>query len=411
MAISKVDPKTGKVFSGIPINELSASVANDPIFDGRRHEFVGIDIIPAKLKQGSQASTINLSLCDSGSIIRDTVRGIVYVPFTKKNFLDMLVGPGSYVSKSFRESSYLQVSASLIEKFAPTPENVKFTYLVEEFYQGDTKNFVGPVTASLVYSTSDLNTASFSGIDEGAGYELAFNFVNSNNVSNIRIDITPGGAANTVSSSTFVPSFSHLFRNEGSITSSAVTATSSFITPVSGTVLGEGTKRFVNGVDETDGSYVRFLIKPRIAGDGDSGSAYTFLTSSEIVIYSASALGSHGINSGSFQYHPTNINSSTSSGDFRILYYLAGTNGPSGSFTGSETQFQAAESGGLGSLIHADPQLQTTASQGYYNLPGTTEVFIVKTTEGLSSNFDNEGVVLGSLVRMEVPRFISKSTL
>jgi len=322
----------------------------------------------------------------------------------------MMVGVRSQVSKSFSSKAYLEVSASMIAKFAPTADDVKFTYLVEEFYTGTPADFVGGVTSSIIYTTPDLNTASFSGIDEGSGYELAFNFANSNNVTNIAIDFAPGGAGNQVSSSIFIPNFSHLFRNTGAVSSSAVIATSSFISPVSGTIIGKGTKVFVNGVNDNDGSYLKFITKPRIAGDGDSGSAYTFLTSSEVVIYSASAL-SDGIRSGSFQYHATNINASTASSDFRTLFYLKGTNGPSGSFTGSQTQLVAQQSGGLGSLIHADPLLKTTASQGFYNLPGTTEVFVVKTTEALSSNFDNSGTVLGTLVEMEVPRIISKSTL
>lgn len=408
--MAKVDPKTGKVYSSARIEDISASVAANPVFEGRRYEFVGIDKIPAKMKQGNLGSIVDLSTCDSGSILRDTVNGTVHVPYSKKAFLDMMVGVGSQVSKSFSSKAYLEVSASMIAKFAPTADDVKFTYLVEEFYTGTPADFVGDVTSSIIYTTPDLNTASFSGIDEGSGYELAFNFANSNNVTNIIIDFAPGGANNQVASSTFISNFTHLFRNTGAVSSSAVIATSSFISPVSGTIIGKGTKIFVNGVNDNDGSYLKFLTKPRIAGDGDSGSAYTFLTSSEVVIYSASAL-SDGIRSGSFQYHATNINASTASSDFRTLFYLKGTNGPSGSFTGSQTQFIAQQSGGLGSLVHADSLLKTTASQGFYNLPGTTEVFIVKTTEALSSNFDNSGTVLGTLVEMEVPRFISKSTL
>ena len=397
--MAKVDPKTGKVYSSARIEDISASVAANPIFEGRRYEFVGIDKIPAKMKQGNLGNIVDLSTCDTSSILRDTVNGTVHVPYSKTAFLDMMVGVGSDVSKSFSSKAYKEVSASMIAKFANTPNDVRFTYLVEEFYQGSTLDFVGEVTASILYTTPDLNTASFSGIDAGSGYELAFNFANSNNVTNLTVDFAPGGANNQVSSSTFIPNFTHLFRNTGTVSSSAVIATSSFISPVSGTLLGKGVKVFVNGVNDNDGSYLKFITKPRIAGDGDSGSAYTFLTSSEVVIYSASALND-GIRSGSFQYHATNINASTASSDFRTLYYLKGTNGPSGSFTGSQTQFVAQESGGLGSLVHADPLLKTTASQGFYNLPGTTEVFIVRTTEGLSSNFDNSGTVLGTLVEM-----------
>ena len=161
--------------------------------------------------------------------------------------------------------------------------------------------------------------------------------------------------------------------------------------------MGAGNIININESNTTDGTYRRFLIKGRIAGDGDSGSLYSFLPSREIIIYSSSV----EVRSGSFQFSPTSSENATGSGVFKILFYASGSTGPSGSYSGSGVLNNAP----ISSPLHSDAELKTTASYGYYNIPGTTIVFTAS-----SSAEDNGGNTVegGSMI---TPRFIRKLTL
>ena len=140
-----------------------------------------------------------------------------------------------------------------------------------------------------------------------------------------------------------------------------------------------------------------FFIKGKIAGDADSGSFYSFLPSREIIIYSSSVV----VNSGSFKYSAVSDTESTGSSDIKTLFYAAGTTGPSGSYSGSGVLNTAP----LGSLLHSDAELKTTASYGFYNVPGTTVVFTVGSSQVDNGGFSTSG---GTMI---VPRFIRKVTL
>ena len=123
-----------------------------------------------------------------------------------------------------------------------------------------------------------------------------------------------------------------------------------------------------------------------MSGDADSGSFYTFAPSREIIIYNESH-AKFEVSSGSFQYSSvlqggTQLalqSAATGSGVFKTLYYHTGTAGPSGSYTGS-----LSTSNPLSSPLHGDAALRTTASYGYYNTPGTTDVYLVSS----SNNFN-----------------------
>ena len=127
--------------------------------------------------------------------------------------------------------------------------------------------------------------------------------------------------------------------------------------------------------------------------------------------------------SGSFRYYADTPNSAsitssaarrviitetTSSSDIRTLFYAAGgTNGPSGSHTGSRF-LHGQDHKTLGSPVHADPLLQSTASIGFYAPLGST------ISDGCyeinTASFDNGGQTLTPTLMM-VPRIKSKVTV
>ena len=102
-----------------------------------------------------------------------------------------------------------------------------------------------------------------------------------------------------------------------------------------------------------------------------------------------------------FPSHDLCERATTSSSDIRTLFYVSGANnGPSGSHTGSGI-FGVQQATQLGSPVHGDPLLRTTASYGFYNPVGSQQVFEITT-----SSIDNEAFNLsGTPCIMKVPRF------
>ena len=435
--MSKItDPISGKEYQSITITDLSSSLAAaaDNRVDGRIHEFIGIDKIPSRLKQGDQSKFVDLDKVVTGSIIRDTERGITYIPFKKVDFQEMTIGDTregkkgqvSFVSQSFSPRAYNQISASFANKFKNVNDDTLITFLAEEFYTATTEGFVGPVTASFRVFTPDGLTASFSGIGAASdgGYDMTLDFSNSNFVTNTFITFPPGGEANTLRTSTFIPKFQHKFVNRGGNYQNRALITSSLASingilgvdasatgSPSGSNCGVGQNKFINGTDDSSGTYAFNGFKGRVGGDADSGSLAAInddlLDSFEYIIYPFGTV----VASGSFRYQP-NLPSTfastaafkiatTGSSDIRTLFYISGSNnGPSGSHTGSGI-FGVSAATQLGSPAHADPLLRTTASYGFYNPIGTQDIYHIS-----SSTIHNSGGSLGNVV-MKVPRFLS----
>jgi hypothetical protein len=451
--MSKVTDKTsGKSFEQVKYSTLSSSIAasSNSTFNGRKFDPIGIDKIPRRLKDGDQAKFVDLTKVATGSgagIFRDTVDGVVYVPFKKKDFQDMSIGNTSFIKETFNTDAYNSISASFAAQFTNVNDNTLLTYLVEEFYSGSTtEGFTGPVTASFNTFTPNGLTSSFSGIDTGDGYDMTFNFSNSNFVTNQLISFPPGGDAHTLRTATFIPIFQHKFVNSGSrltpafnntVNKALITSSLASINGIlgldasatgspSGSDCGIGTIININGTNRNDGTYSRNLFKGRVGGDADSGSiAVTnddLLPSREYIIYPAGTR----VASGSFRYFADTGNSAslgtsnsrreiiiatTSSNDIRTLFYsevLTGvSNGPSGSHTGSRF-LHGSDIKDLGSPVHSDPLLQTTASVGFYAPLGHTSAdgcFEINT-----ASFDNGGNNLGT-IKMMVPRIKSKVTI
>jgi|LULK01.1.fsa_nt_gb hypothetical protein len=444
----RVDKTSGKEFKITTHTQLSASlVAGNGIIDGRPHEFVGIDKVPSRFKSGDQASFVDLDAIDTGSgIIRDTVRGIVYTPFQKRTFQAMQIGDTrpllsgdkgkvSFISQSFDRSAYLQISSSFAKKFSSVPDTTPITVLMEEFYSGSiTEGFVGQVTASFNTFTPDGLTSSFSGIDTGNGYDMTFDFSDSNFVTNLLISFVPGGEANILRTSTFIPKFQHRFTHAGSNRTNKALMTSSLasvngvlgldaaaVSPPSGSDCGVGVLINVNGVNANAGTYAKNVFKGRVGGDADSGSIAAvnndLLVGKEYVIYPrgtvvASASYHFLPNTGTFVSTAARAAAVTSSATIKEVFFASGsTNDTLGRVGGAHTGsgIEGVQSGFGGSLAHADPLLRTTASMGFYCLSGSqggTAVII----NVITSSIDNGGNNLGSN-EMKIPRFTNKVPL
>jgi hypothetical protein len=399
------DKKSGKEFELASHSSISASAASGGTINGQVARFVGVESIPYRLKQGDQSFYFDITKVETGSIVR-TNDGVVYVPYKKKNFQDMMIGDNSDAKSRFSDSAYQQISSAFAAKISNIDGDFLFTQIAEEFYtasEGPSGSFVGVVTASYELRTPNGVTQSYSGIDNGDGV----NFIIDNasefaTHTTFLIGMTAGNSLTTgvstanVTQSIFFTSSLHNFRNTGTISASFTANPSTFSTPTSGSAVGAGGIININSSSASDGTYRKFFIKGRIAGDADSGSLYSFLENREIIIYSSSV----EVRSGSFQYSATSNEAATGSGVFKTLYYASGSTGPSGSYSGSGVLNTAP----LSSPLHGDAELRTTASYGHYNVPGTTVVFTVS-----SSTKDNGG--FGMVDSMIIPRFIRKLTL
>ena len=400
----QTDKKSGKEFQFSSHATISASVAAGGTINGKVARFIGIEEIPFRSKQGDQSFYFDPAKVETGSIVR-TDDGVVYIPYKKSNWQDMLIGNNSDAKSRFSDTAYQQISSAFAAKISNIDGDFLITQVAEEFYSASTEAFVGPVTASYELKTANGVSQSYSGIDNGEGVD----FLIENNSTfathttfliglSQASSLTTGVSLANVTQSIFFTSSLHNFRNTGTISASFTKNPSSFSFPSSGSAVGAGGIININSSSAADGSYRKFFIKGRIAGDADSGSLYSFLENREIIIYSSSVV----VNSGSFQYSPTSENASTGSGVFKTLYYASGSNGPSGSFTGSGV----LNASPLSSPLHSDAALRTTASYGYYHVPGTdATVFLAS-----SSQVDNGGfsVAGGTMI---IPRFVRKFNL
>jgi hypothetical protein len=393
------DKFSNKQFEFTTHAALSASVASTGLIGGKVANFVGIKDIPFRLKSGDQSHYFDITKVETSS--QQPIRvdnGTVYVPYKKKNWQSMLIGPGSFISSSFQPAVYLQISAAFASKISNVDDDFIITQMVEENYTsslGPKGSFVGPVTASYQLRVPNTTRLSYSGIDTGSGID--FNIDNDSSFSHASAykQNIPAILSQSISISSSLINFRNTLTNSSSFTN----VDSPFSNPASGSVIGKGsTPILINSSSLSSGTYRKFTISARIAGDGDSGSLYDFLPAREIVIYSSSAV----VASGSFKYHPTRPDFASSSGVATEIFYVKSTinAGPSGSYTGSCVLGQTP----IGSPIHATANLRETASYGYYYDIGKNEAYLVS-----SSAVDNAGIGFAPFGKMIVPRIVSKS--
>jgi hypothetical protein len=242
---------------------------------------------------------------------------------------------------------------------------------------------------------------------------------NSNN--HFTVTISNNSSFNTAATWSFSPGNTHEIHQTSSISEwshrfffSASSPTNFNAIAISGSEsgsnIGTGVLNYVNGANNTEGSYLSYLIKGKIFGDGEndsgevSSSAFSntsspvFLPIREIIIYQNDTT----VISGSFKYNSSSITAASSSGITTTLYYQSGSSF-SGSFVGN----------GLlsGSHIFTNSTLTTPASSGYYAVPGTSTV-LHAFRGGLNNDVTGAAAeATPTKTEYQVPRFVSKSTV
>jgi len=393
MAIIK-DKKSQKAFEFTSHAAISASAAAGETINGQIARFVGVDKIPFRLKQGDQSFYFDITKVETSSIVR-TDDGVVYIPYKKSNWQDMLIGNNSDAKSKFSDTAYQQISSAFAAKISNIDGDFLITQMVEEFYTASDAAFVGLVTASYDLKIPNTTKLSYSGIDTGAGVD--FN-IDNNSSFVTHTDFKFGDFTPLTIHSIFFTSSIYNFRNTAANSSSFSSHNSAFASPASGSVNGKGFDVInINSSSAASGTYRKFTIAGRFAGDADSGSLYVLQTAREIVIYSSSAV----VASGSFGYHPSRPDFAKSQGVATEIFYLSSSDnaGPSGSYTGS----CVIDTAPLGSLIHSTATLRETASYGFYYNPETDTAFLVS-----SSAVGNDGGAIG-FGGIIVPRIVSKS--
>jgi hypothetical protein len=388
--------------------------------DGRRHEFIPFQEIPYRVKSGDQAKFFpNINKTGAGilseSIIRDTVRGIVYIPVNKAQFQKNYIGPDSHITGTFSAGAYTKVSASVSALFASLNSTSSVTFAIQEFYNSTASDassgsFVGPVTASIAFRDPQ-GSSSFSGIANGTtgpnpmgvtgsfanrGYVLTVDLSGSRFVTHTQFRGPNTHGNKDYVHEIFIPRSGLEYFGDSTSTSSFSNTTSSFTfisspaggglfatggtAPASKSEFTDGVKTFVNqngSNNSADGTYFHHNFKGRVAGDGDSGSLYDFfnfkayggsvgnLDQVDIVIYTGSTTVANGI----FAYLPLASASAgaTSSSDIRTVYFASASTTPgfNGIYTGS-----GGGQATFGSFVHADSNLRTNVDEGFYNPRG-----------------------------------------
>ena len=297
------------------------------------------------------------------------------------------------------DTAYQQMSASFfkINGFGNTLANNDFITLLEEDSSEGTIlprfNFRSPASASENNQSSGIvNASGFIDItiDNSSSFAKAATW-----------SFAPGGSDHILKQTGFTSSFNHRFFNTQSIFQGIALSGSE-----SGSIRGNGALRFTDGVNSANGDYVQFRVKGKIIGDGgfDAGeenegdfndqSKVVFIPTREILVFRNNTI----IRSGSFKYNSSSKTAASSSGIVTTLYYQSGSNGPSGSHTGS----------GLlsGSHIFLDNTFITPASSGFYAVPGTNDV-LHAFRGGLTNDITGSAVSGG--LEHQVPRFVSRS--
>ena len=455
-----------------------------PVIDGRLHEKLpekeAIGLLPFRIKEGDQAKFFP-GLKDgtsdggilTGSIVRDTVRKIQYVPLKKSSFQNNIIGPNSFISNSFSTGAFLQISAAFAAQFNGIDPNTTIQYLVEENYSASGAGGAGavaPFVGVVDFKTADGLTSSFSGIHgtraghgvSEKGVELLLDLRGSTSVTHAQIRMAKGLESVDLKQNVLLVTSSLLFQNSGTLSQSFATGLENNFPPLatfitgsdttftqpaasgspsfsgSGDVaLGRGVEVNINRLNDSDGTYLKYFVKGKIAGDSDSGSLYEFFefgpnnangtpqNGVEIVIYPEGSVVTSSLfrfihHSGSTKFTGTqhvNANGSsfniqgfersvTASVITKKLFYISSSTTPgfNGLFTGSD--------GGdglpyrIGSLLHEDVELKTPAVNGLYSIFGNDTVSFVVGT----SSRGNDGAAL-STHAMKVPRILSASKL
>jgi len=383
---------------GIFENKLFSDIKSSDDFSASRAT-KGKHRIPHKFKHGSSSKSKGGFFDESILTSTDHIEVIKlgtshsYVGVRDDKFRSMSI---DFISRSMSSTAaFNQASASFARQIGnamPSGSKVVIAGLDED---------LGPITASYSFSVvSDIANSN------------GFKDITINNTSDFNTAATfsfsPGGINNEIYQTSSIDSWGHRFFHSGSAGTSSFALSGS----EAGNIRGIGKLQFINGENSTDGTYVRYLIKGKIFGDGeqdggeskatdfDTTSSVVFLPTREILIHSSSVI----IRSGSFKYNSSSKIAASSSGIATTLYYQSGSNGPSGSFTGSNAN--------TGSHIFLNATLTTPASSGFYAIPGNESNVLHAFRGGTTSDVTGSAVETTTLrIEHQVPTFSSKSIL
>lgn len=389
-------------FHNVAFTDLSSSAA----FSGTRL-FKGRHRVPHRFKHGS-SSKENGGFFDESLITSNDHLKVIkmtgsfnYVGLRHDKYKTMV---NNFMSASASSTTaYQQMSASFFDAggFGRLLGDSDYITLISE------DNESGILTASYTLSKP-------SGMAPLSSSHLDYIDITITNTSDFNTAATwsfsPGGTLNELHQTSHTSSFTHHFYYSNTHNSSNSKPAGSALTgSESGSTRGEGLTQYSNGANATDGTYVRYLLKGKIFGDGefDAGeisssnftntSSVTFLPTREIVVYSTGSV----VRSGSFKYNSSSATAASQSGATTVLYYASGSNGPSGSFTGS--------SANTGSHIFLDATFTTAALSGYYSVPGNLKQVLHAFKGGTTSDLTGSGVASG--IEYQIPKFTSSSIL
>ena len=343
--------------------------------------------LPYKFKEGTQSPKnggfLNWkNLTDSNAIyVKETGSNVGYLgikPATVRTEIE------TYLSNSFGATSFTRFSASFMEKLGDPMSALP----ASEFVTIPAIDI--PVTGSFNIKTGSYGR---SGITNNDG---KINFtVNNTSTNNSLATWSFSNAAGTDGTpSLFITQTESLdqwhlqfhlsesyetgYADNASIGKAYILSSSYSMNHTSGAAIANGKINYYNpnestGAAKRNGVYVEILLKGKIYGDGEHGAGETsssafdtqtdpfYLPIKNILIYPSNSL----ITSGVFHYNATTAEPAPSDASARnlvTLYYISGSTGPSGSYSGSNGNHS-------GSHLFLDSELKTAASSGYYAYP------------------------------------------
>lgn len=319
-----------KKFSKKLFLQLSASAADSA---DTNTSFKVKQRIPKTLKE---SNWFNQNKIDETRIVKQG--SLFYVPVTKENFRSMTT---DFIEANFNSNVAAQLSSSFNAKFtlASLPDDV---IILGEDGAEITASYTTDKVGGIGTTTLEFNNTS----QNAGGASWSF---------------SPGLAKHAIHQNEFTASWSHLF-DPATLSGSSLTNNANPLTPSGSSPVAVGTSVFINGTDDNDGKYARFILKARLFGDGeetsfdfDSPGSSQYIPSREFLFYRDEIK----VASGGFLHHPTRPDAVVSSGTETTVYWPV-----SGS-----TAVQLPYSGTLsqdGTLLYSNALLTQAAANGFY---------------------------------------------
>ena len=352
--------------------------------------------LPHKFKEGKQSikkgGFLNWkNLNDSNAVyVKETGSNVGYLGVKPAVVRSEIT---TFLSNSFRASTFSKFSASFMEKLGDPMSALP----ASEFVTIPALDI--PTTASY-----EIKTGSFynSGITKDDG-KIVFTIHNTSiNASNATWSFgdAVGGEPHVTQTESIEQwnvefrvseSYETGFANQSKIGTNYLLTSSDSRNHNSGSALAQGRIKYYNpneatGTQKLDGVYFEFQLKGIIYGDGEyapgevSASAFTsqtdryYLPIRNFTIFPSNSI----ITSGVFHYNATSAEPAPSDPSARnlvTLYYISGSTGPSGSYSGSNGNHS-------GSHLFLDSKLKTAASSGFYAFPNPASNIVFNAFRG-----------------------------